>query len=132
MTNLVFSRFHTKWDGNDYCDFPTTTSGSYTAPEELNGGRTTEACDMFSFGLVLYSILTGLFAMYDAEDLEEEQKRFADGELPFIDERFRKRSWIEGELADAIEKCLAYEPDDRISIFELLKFLYNTRNNANA
>ena len=123
--------FFTQWNDetHEYCKFETTETGSYTAPEELTGGMSTEGCDMFSFGLALYSVLTGLYPMYDlGDDLEEEHRRFIDGELPYIDPRYRERSYIESRLIDVMLECWKYKPEDRISIFDLVLFLRETRN----
>ncbi len=44
--------------------------------------------------------------------------------LPFIDDRYRyNRSFAESSLVKAIELCLKHDPDERASIFEVVKFL---------
>ena len=49
------------------------------------------------------------------------------GETPFIDPRYRKRSYIESRLIKAMEMMWAYKPEDRASIFEVVEFLQDTK-----
>lgn len=71
----------------------------------------------------MYSLLTGLRPFYDSQSTEEVQERIMHGDTPAIDSRYRKRSFVEGKLVEIIERCWAYEPDDRPTIFEIVEFL---------
>jgi len=51
------------------------------------------------------------------------QKKLIGKELPFIDDRYRSRSLIEGSLVDVMEKCWIYNPEERIDIFEAVRLL---------
>ena len=51
------------------------------------------------------------------------QKDLIDGKLAFVDPRYRGRSFIEGKLVEIMEKCWAYNPTKRPSIFEVVEFL---------
>lgn len=42
--------------------------------------------------------------------------------MPYVDPRWN-RSFAEGKLAELLPKCYAYEPNDRISMFEIVKYL---------
>lgn len=43
--------------------------------------------------------------------------------MPFIDPRFRDRSFGESKLVDIIPLCWAHDPADRIDIFEVIRLL---------
>jgi hypothetical protein len=47
-------------------------------------------------------------------------------ELPYIDPRWRTRSYVEGRLVEIMEKCWSYDPDQRIDIFEAVRLLRET------
>ena len=51
------------------------------------------------------------------------QKKIIDKEIAYIDPRYRTRSYAEGKLVEIMEKCWAYEADDRIDIFEAVRLL---------
>ncbi len=52
------------------------------------------------------------------------QKKVKNAVLPFIDDRYRyNRSFAESSLVKAIELCWKHDPDERASIFEVVKFL---------
>jgi hypothetical protein len=51
------------------------------------------------------------------------QQKVINGKLPFIDPRYRTRSFEEGKLVEIMEQCWKYKPDDRPSIFEVVHFL---------
>lgn len=71
----------------------------------------------------MYSILTGLWVFYDEPDYGNVKKRVKKGERAYIDPRYKTRSLAEAKLAEIIEKCHAFLPDDRPSIFEVVDFL---------
>ena len=45
------------------------------------------------------------------------------GETAFIDPRYRQRSKEEAKLVEIIEKCFLFEPEKRISIFDIVRML---------
>jgi hypothetical protein len=45
------------------------------------------------------------------------------GHTAYIDPRYRTRSEEEARLAEIIEQCFRFNPDDRPSIFEVVSFL---------
>ncbi len=42
---------------------------------------------------------------------------------PYVDERYRTRSYAEGKLVDIMERCWEFDPAKRISIFDAVKML---------
>lgn len=50
-----------------------------------------------------------------------------DGKLPFVDPRYRTRSYLEGKLVEIMEQCLEYKRRNRSNIFEVVEFLRNVK-----
>jgi len=114
------------WDHEKeaYCRYSNGLSyGNWRSPEEFKGKELNEKIDIFSLGNNLYGLLTGLWVYYENEDDTVVQKAVVAGSRAFIDERYRTRSFAERKLVEAIEKCWEYDPDKRINIFALIKFL---------
>lgn len=62
--------------------------------------------------------------------IKNSQKETKNGKTAFIDPRYRSRSVEEKKLAEIIDECWKYKPDDRPSIFEVVSFLRNSVNEA--
>lgn len=109
----------------EYCKYRNGNGhGNYRAPEEYWNKPLNEKIDVYSFGNNMYALLTGLWPFYDETDSGKKAKdRLKLGEKPFIDARYRHRSYSEGLLVELIEKCWAYKPDERPSIFDIIKIL---------
>ena len=60
---------------------------------------------------------------YDVENDDVVQKKLIDGELPYVDLRYKERSFAERKLIELMEKCWIYDPNERISIFDAVDFL---------
>eukprot|EP00978_Attheya_sp_CCMP212_P016410 scaffold42990_cov56-Attheya_sp.AAC.7 len=97
--------------------------GNYRAPEEFAATELDEKIDVFSFGNNIYALLTGLWVFYDTDDDQVVQKKLIDGELAYVDKRYKTRSYAEGKLVQLMEKCWIYDPAERIDIFSAVKFL---------
>jgi hypothetical protein len=64
-----------------------------------------------------------LSLQYDTDDDDVIQTKLIDGELPYVDPRYKDRSYAEKMLVELMEKCWIYDPDERISSFEAVEFL---------
>jgi hypothetical protein len=74
----------------------------------------------------IYSLLTGLWPFYNFPEDDEEtvQKLLIDQKIrPLVDPRYRTRSLIESKLVTIMEECWEWEPDRRISIFDVVRQL---------
>lgn len=118
------------YEKKKYCDFFASFNGNYKAPEEHKGDFTDESCDIFSFGNMIYNLLTGLYPHYDLIRGKDIRKRLVAGELGHVDARYLNRSYIEGRLVQLMQKCWKFHPKDRISAFDAVKFLQETQANA--
>ncbi len=88
--------------------------------------KTWNALSKLHVGNNFYSLLTGLWVYYENKDDVVVQEKVKSAMLPFIDERYKyNRSYAERSLVQAIELCLKHDPDERVSIFQLVEFLRN-------
>lgn len=79
---------------------------------------------MFSLGNNMYALLTGLYPFYDSESDTVAKNRVKHGIKAYIDPRYLKeRSLAEAKLAEIIDRCWAFKPENRPSIFEVVAFL---------
>jgi serine/threonine protein kinase len=92
-------------------------TAAYLAPEQAEGGEVTPATDLFGLGVVLYELLTGR-RPWDVDSLAAIVARRTapppqlPPETPF-------------ELREAIERCLAPDPDERpASAAEVARLLH--------
>jgi len=117
------------WDTEkrDYCRYTIGLSyGNLRSPEEDEGEPLNEQIDVFSLGNNFYSLLTGLWVYYEDRDDGVVQEKVKSDIPPFIDKRYKyNRTFAERSLVEAIELCLKHDPDERVSIFQLVEFLRN-------
>jgi serine/threonine protein kinase len=79
---------------------------------------------VFSLGNNLYATLTGLSPFYTSKS-KEAVERVKRGEKPYIDPRWRNHSFAEGKIVELIERCYPFKAEDRIDIFQAVRFLRN-------
>ena len=70
-----------------------------------------------------YTLLTGVYPMYNECKDSRVRARIKEGEIPYIDPRWTEKSFAEGELARITALCFAYDPKDRPSMSELVRQL---------
>ena len=104
------------------------------SPEEFRCKGATEQLDTYTFGNILYSIMTGLWPYYQ---YGYEHRGFDNGlqglkvikmimnykELPYIDARYRNHSTIEAGFVRIMEQCWRLNWNERITIFEVVRQL---------
>jgi hypothetical protein len=127
LNNAMFLEYSPK--NRSYCKYWTSYGGNFRAPEEYRegGAYVDETVDIYPFGNVIYSLLTGLWPFPFETDSERIQEMAAAGARPDLDPRYRERSLIERRLAEIMDRCLELEPADRADIFQVLQHLYETR-----
>jgi len=99
-------RVHTPKSLTSRCGTP-----SYVAPEILNSMPYDQMCDMWSCGVVLYSLLCGYTPFAD-DNQEAMFARVKAGDFEFYDEEW---SHISQDAKDLIAGLLQVNPDDRLS-----------------
>lgn len=110
-------------------DYPITSSGwnqfslslllqpSYVAPEILNNKPYDQMCDMWSCGVILYSLLCGYTPFAD-ENQEQMFARIKKAEYEFFPEEWSR---ISQNAKDLIAGLLTVDPDRRLSAAEALE-----------
>lgn len=124
-----------RMDEERYSSFLGNHVGGFKAPEEVildpgAEGKFTESTDLWKVGDLLYSILTGLQPYYD--ELHHGRKDLIDAKLlagtpPYLDPRYRHRSFVEGRIVDIMDRCFRLRPEDRVDIFEVVRWLRETK-----
>mmetsp|Transcript_26654 Transcript_26654/g.63551 ORF Transcript_26654/g.63551 Transcript_26654/m.63551 type:complete len:497 (-) Transcript_26654:340-1830(-) len=127
-------------DGGDgdgdggYCPTEVRYSGYIRSPEELMGTPSDSSKDVFSFGHVIYQLLTGLSPFYDerfhGKDKYYLKPLIIKGVRPYVDKRYLDASsgvgYIEFHLAKIMMECWRHDPHRRPSIATILDFLQKT------
>lgn len=111
--------------------FRSHQDSSYRAPEEMHGGYIDDTADVNALGKFIYTIMTGLRVYYDEMSRKKALKVAFEGELPYIDPRYRTRSYVEGRLVEIMEQCWPYNSTERVDIFTVLSHLRETARVAN-
>ena len=86
---------------------------NYTAPELLLGESATTRCDLFSFGVIAYELLTGHLPYGERLGRETDAKALA--KLHYIPARLTRNElprWIDG----ALEKAVRLDPRQRYTV----------------
>jgi serine/threonine protein kinase len=82
-----------------------------------------EKIDVWSLGMNVYALLTGVNPFYNELTAEGVQQKVVNGEKPYIDPRYRSRSFAEGQVVEIMERCWTYHADERPDIFEIVRLL---------
>jgi hypothetical protein len=119
------------YEQETYCDYLSYfEGGTYRAPEELNKDRnksSNRGTDVWALGHGIYGLLTGLRPYYGSSSHSTIREMVREGQKPFIDERYRSRSFIEARLVQVMEPCWEFETPNRPSIFDIVKYLRETK-----
>ena len=102
----------------------------FVAPEVLIRKPYNKQIDIWSMGVILYYMLTGILPFDDDSDVEEViAKKIVFKQAKFPSEYFSKRS---EDVVDLIKRCLIKEPDQRIKIKDFLNHKWFKSFNLNA
>jgi tetratricopeptide (TPR) repeat protein len=84
---------------------------SYMAPEQVEGGEITPATDVYSFGIVLYEMVTGALPFVGETALSTAVKRLREDPAPPL----VKVPGLDPAWNDAILRCMARDPRQRFA-----------------
>jgi serine/threonine protein kinase len=98
--------------------------GTWRAPEEYRNDALSDKVDIFSLGNNMLTILTGQEPVLSSKTMRSKAFRrgIVDGMTGIIDPKYWNETGSKAEhaLADVIQKCFAYTPEDRPTIFEVV------------
>ncbi len=111
--------------GNQYCKYEMgRANGNLRSPEEYGDEWLNEKIDVYSFGNVLYGLLTGRDPYYsDGLDVYDIRKLSPLGIVPHVEIDIRGNSFSEATIASIMDKCYEFNPDQRIDIFTVTSLL---------
>ncbi|XP_073012077.1 probable serine/threonine-protein kinase PBL19 isoform X1 [Typha latifolia] len=120
-------------DGNTHVSTAVVGTYGYAAPDYIETGHLTVKSDIWSFGVVLYEILTGRRALernrpHDEQKLLDWVKKFPADNRNFsmiIDPKLRNQYSLKAarEVAKLADSCLVKNPKDRPSMSEVVERL---------
>jgi serine/threonine protein kinase len=129
MNNAIFL----KWNfyKKEYCKYSSSYGGDYRSPEEVqeNGSDVDETVDIWPMGNLILSLLTGLWPYYTLPT-EHDVIRVLTKEnpqYPPYNSKFDSSSYIEHQLVTIMKSCHQFNPKDRISIFDVVQQLQETK-----
>jgi serine/threonine protein kinase len=124
FNNAVFL----EWNENRsrYCKYYSSFTGGFKAPEELRGSFVDESVDPWPAGNFLFSLITGLLPNYSLSQ-EKRIQRASLGLRPYLDPRYSERSFIESRMVEIMNACHTFKPEERATIFEVVRYLRETK-----
>jgi serine/threonine protein kinase len=94
---------------------------AYASPEQLHGGQVNTTDDVYSLGLVLFELLTGVRARAtSSRSLAEVYRAACDQPIPLPSEAAPRRSWLRGALDAIVSTCLKKDAAQRYASVEAL------------
>jgi len=109
-----------------YCKYYRSFKGTFNAPEENGGSWVDESVDVWPMGNVIFAILTGLHPYYEHSDSKQILKKIKQSP-PYIDPRYKTRSYAEGRMVEIMNQCHKLKPSERVDIFEVVRHLRETK-----
>lgn len=106
-------------DGEKTSTDPNNFKGSplYVAPEVISGLNAQEACDIYSFGCMMFKTLTGK-APYESESVLVTLEKHRNEKIPSVKDYSPN---CPDDLAELVKKCMMKEPQNRYSSTKELK-----------
>lgn len=96
---------------------------AYMAPEQIEGRKSTAATDIYSFGILLFEMLTGQVPFAAESPLAMAVKKAKEeAPSPLVYNPALRRQWV-----SVIQKCLARRPGDRFATVENILPALETR-----
>jgi hypothetical protein len=115
-------------ENETYCEYQANYGGAYKAPEEfIEEMYSNEGVDTWALGHGIFGLLTGLFPYYRTFSHSTIRRMVMDGLKPFVDDRYRTRSMVEGRLVEIMEQCWEFYAADRPSVFDVVEHITETK-----
>ncbi len=111
-----------------YCPYEIDYPYGDLRPAEAywGNGTATETVDLWGYGTLVFSLLTGLYPFYENVDPKANRRLILNGQVPTMNEKYQNRSLIEGRLYNIVQKCMRPLPEDRMDMFSVVNYLRET------
>lgn len=122
ISDFGMSKFFKPDESNDQSKWG--GSYSYMAPEIINGLNYNQKADVYSFGIIMFEVVTGLVPYPDFKNGKIKSFHLQN-KICLEDYRPQFESEIKESFKELVERCWSKEPDDRPTFSELFKMLSN-------
>ena len=122
MNTAEFLRWNATSNEN-YCTYYTSFGGHYRSPEEYIGSEVDVSTDIWPYGGLLFSLITGLYPYYNETSDTVIQNLTVQGIPPYLSPMYYNRSYIEHHMIDIMNGCFHLDPNKRLSIQEIVRKL---------
>jgi hypothetical protein len=78
----------------------------------------------------IYTLMTGLWPFYEEDRYTPVIKMVKRRKRPYVDPRWRERSYIEKQLVEIMMKMWRHIPEERPDIFTVVEFLKDAKRHA--
>lgn len=112
VSNFIFSKFSNDLDSDD--EIPEL---AYDAPEILKGEDYSEASDVYSFGIIIYQIISCIKSLKSSSSIFNVSNKIVRGEKPEISPN------TPAIYAQLIKRCWSHNPFDRPTFEEIATLL---------
>ena len=85
------------------------------SPERIIGKEYSYSSDVWSLGLIIYEMATGIFPYQDGNDFLMQITKIVEGPEPTLP----NNSYYSPELQNFVVRCLKKDPNERDSVIEL-------------
>ncbi|OHT11567.1 hypothetical protein TRFO_18926 [Tritrichomonas foetus] len=100
---------------------------NYEAPEVINGGMYDFKADVFSYSMVLWEMISGVFPYYwlGNDKLAIERSIISGVELPF--QTKSNEPSVSEDLEELVRKCWSLDPEERYTFSEIIEIMISKR-----
>lgn len=107
-----------------YCTyFNGAAHGNVRSPEEYEDKPLNEAIDVYSFGIAIFTLLSGREPYRYINNQNDINTLVLKGVVPVVESSISGNSFAEASLTSIMYKCLEYYAEKRVDIFNVLSLL---------
>jgi hypothetical protein len=93
----------------------------------MEGLPVDERSDVWPMSANIFVLLSGLYPYYTVNNTKQIEKIIANGTLPYLDPRYKDRSFVERGMYDIMEQGFVVDPEQRVDIFTVVRHLRGIR-----